>query len=78
MAILLPKLIFLEPMSVKQAADIQAMTDFMKISIPCVAVFMWLLMFLTGITGERAAKTPKEIEAKERALLAALKKKYGE
>lgn len=67
---------FLEPKTAEQARMIKEQSELFNVMMPCMAAFMWLIIFLNGIVQERWAKTPKEIEAKERAQLAALKRKY--
>jgi hypothetical protein len=77
MALILPKYLYnLDQASAKQAEEIASMTNFMCVAMPIVAAFLWTLIFLNWILLARTDKTPKEIEAQERHMLARLREKY--
>ena len=48
----------------------------MSFAMLVIVAFMWMAIFLLRAASIREAKTPKEIEARERAFLAQLKDKY--
>lgn len=59
-----------------EALEISLQTTLMYQMMLVLSGGMWLLIFLNGILNERWAKTPKELEIRERKLLAELQNKY--
>lgn len=75
---LMMKLIFLEPTTPQQAAEIDKITSGFLTIMPLIALVMWLLIFGNAILQARWSETPSEAEARERRQLARLKAKYGD